>query len=194
MAAPELTPGACAAPISPGGTRSATAVGAISGSSSASRRRTRSGTPVSHPRCLPKHLFDAIEEALVERAHLFATVASVFLEELALARRKPARHLHMDPHQLVPLAIPLEIGDALAFHPKHRPGLRPCGDRLLGLVLEGRHLDLRAECELGERNGDLADDVFSLSREERVLGNRDHYVEIARRTAADSSLTFAAKL
>src|SRR5439155_16514202 len=64
----------------------------------------------------------------------------------------------------------------------------------LRLVLEGRHLDLGAKRELGERNRDFADDVFALSREERVLGDGDHHKEIARRPAADSGLTLAAKL
>src|SRR5205807_2705960 len=120
--------------------------------------------------------------------------ARVFLEQLALAGGELAGNLDVHAYELVAAAVALQIGNAFPLEAENHAGLRARRNLDLGLVLQRRHLDLGAERELGERDGQLADDVLTLASEQRVLGHRDDHVEIALGPAGKPRLALTAEL
>ena len=58
-------------------------------------------------------------------------------------------------------------------------------------TFERRHRDLRSECRLTERDGNLRIEVRVLSLESLVIGDMNDDVEVARRAAASAGLAFA---
>src|SRR5262245_44141097 len=116
----------------------------------------RGGTPPSHPESASlstrergqgsaEHLANAIEETLVDGRDLFAAVASVFLQQLALPSGKLARHVDVDAYQLVTPSVALKIRDPLAPQAKHRTGLGAGRNLQLGFLFERRNFELRAD-------------------------------------------------
>jgi hypothetical protein len=80
---------------------------------------------------------------------------------------------------------------ALAAQTNRLSALRPFGDALLQLAIERRHLDLRTERGLRERDRHLAVEVLPVAGEQGVWLHRDHHVEIAGRAAGDARLAFS---
>ena len=124
-------------------------------------------------------------------SHFHSAFLGELFQQLALPLAEPGRHLDEEVQMLVAACGRTQRGQALPAQADHLSALRSFRDPLLQLALEGRHLDLRAERGLRERDRHLAVEVLAVAREQGVGLHRDHHVEIARRAAGDSRLSLA---
>src|SRR5208283_2808586 len=117
-----------------------------------------------------------------------AAHAREVLEQLPLLRAKRRRHLHVDPHELVPVAAAAQRRHAALAQPERRPALRPRRYLQAGPARERRDLDRPAEHRERELDRDLAGKVVALALEELVLLHAEHDVEVPRPAAGGGSL------
>src|SRR5439155_14783548 len=80
---------------------------------------------------------------------------------------------------------------ALAAQAQHLVRLA-AGDDLQRLrAAEDGHLDLGPECQLGERHGQVAEQIGAVAREDRVVADPHEDVEIARGAAVHTAAALA---
>src|SRR5262245_45013960 len=153
--------------------RSSTATGEKS-STIASTRSVSAATTSRAGYALAKHVFDTVEEiafVLFVRARprlefLFRQCVGELLDQLALILRQLLRRPHLNRCEQVAAATAVDVGHPLAAEPQRRTGLGPIGNlHRFGLV-ERRHLNLAAERERGEVDGDLAKQIVAVAAEE----------------------------
>ena len=136
---------------------------------------------------LPEDVANSIEEtfALLALCRL-GKFSRQLLEELFLAARQFHGRLDDDSDDLIAPPHPIDIDHTLTAKPDGRSGLSTRRHSESMITLERRHLDLRSERGLRNRYRDLAVDIIALPLEEGVLLDRDHHVEIAGGSIAES--------
>src|SRR5439155_25509710 len=101
------------------------------------------------------------------------------LERAPLLVGQVARDEHVDEHPVVATPEALQHGHSLPMQHDDRSGLRPRVERELGLAVERRQLDGRAERGLRHRQVDSREDVVALPDEARFGPNAHLDVDVA---------------
>src|SRR6185503_5871169 len=141
-----------------------------------------------------EHGLHLVEEALRHRVNVLARERRELLEQLSLSRRQLLRRLDDDAHELVAGAVAVQIRHAAAAQTEHLARLCPGRYLHLEAAVERRDLDLGAERGLGDADRHLAHEVRALAREDRMLLDVEHDVEVTRRPAVIAGLALAAEL
>ena len=100
-------------------------------------------------------------------------------------------HFHVDADVQVALTVALDVLDSFAAQSEQRSRLRASGDFNGGFVCERGYLNFRAERRLNKTHGHFAQQIVTVALENIVRLEMQHHVEIARWTAAQSTLAVA---
>src|SRR5690349_9458098 len=124
---------------------------------------------------------DLLEETLVAAALLLDRLE--LAQQLLLAFGQLLGHLDEDAHELVAAAGALELGQALVAQAEDLAALRAGRDRHLGPAAQRGDLDLVAQRQLVEGEGQLAEQVGAVALEDAVLVLAHDHVQVAARRA-----------
>src|SRR5438874_1845726 len=118
-------------------------------------------------------------------------VAPDLLQMRLLLRVQVLRDHDLDHDVLVAAAASPNMGDPLAGEPEGLTVLSPRGYRDLNRPVNGWHLDVVTERRLDHVDFQLVDHVLVTAGQVRMGLHPDDYVEVARRSTADSGLALA---
>src|ERR1051326_527344 len=186
--------------------RSSIAVGEKSSTSARSRsvlsgRTSSAGYVTRSPnhQSLSKHVLDAVEQialvlVLVARARLelfFRQRLGKILEHAPLVLGQLLRRLHLHRREEIAAAAAVDVGHAFAAQTERRAGLRPLRNLDGFGVVERRHLDVAAEREGREVDGNLAEQVIAVAAEKIVFAHVHDHVQVSGGSTHRSGFSFA---
>src|SRR5258707_4741382 len=87
----------------------------------------------------PEQFLRLLEDTLAQRAFLPIAQTGEFLELCFLLGRQMGRHLDIDAHVQIAMAVALNVLHALALEPKHRARLSPRWNFDGSLTFQSRH-------------------------------------------------------
>lgn len=111
---------------------------------------------------------------------MISTEFSEGLERLPLGIIQLGRHLDFELHVKIPLGMALEAGHAVSFDPEITPPLRSCRDLHSHGSRKGRNLDLTTQRSSHEWDGHTAVKIGAISREDGMLLQMNHDIEVTR--------------
>ena len=113
-------------------------------------------------------------------------------QQLLLPVGQLARHLHAHGYIQIALARTAQVLDALALNAENGSGLGALGHGVANGLIQGGHVDFRAQRGLGEGHRNLAVQVEVLALKELVGRDADLDIQIARRSAVLPGLALSA--
>ena len=142
---------------------------------------------------LPEQILCLLEEAFADGIHVLVARFSELLQLGLLRLRQMCGHFHVDADVQIAVAVALKVFHALAAQAEHRIGLCASRDFDRGLVGESGHLHFCTERSLDKTHWHFAEQVISIALENFVRFEMEHYVKIARWSAAQSALAVAGR-
>ena len=146
---------------------------------------------IAHAEIHRNKFFGLFKKTLADGVDVFVAKRGEFLQLGLLFGRQARRHLDLDAHVQIAMAVALQVFHALALDAERRMRLRAGGDFDDRPAIERRHFNFRAERGLNKTHRHLAKQIVAVALENFMRLEVQHHVKVARRPAAKPGLAVA---